>query len=185
MNDRTYNVETGIFRFYFWVKDGWYGTNISDELPQKFKNYSRYFYPWAAQESINGAFWLPLLEKAYAKLHQNYDRLTAGWGEETLRILTGMPTTTIHHATDLEVTSKLLKYWASKNYPMTNGCCKNGERWNGLISGHAYSLLDVKDGTDAEGNQITLAKVRNPWANEHYTGPWSDVSDLWTDDLQE
>ena len=29
MNDRQYNEETGIFRFYFWVKDGWYGVNIS------------------------------------------------------------------------------------------------------------------------------------------------------------
>ena len=32
MNDKKYNP-SGIFRFYFWVKDGWYGINVSDELP--------------------------------------------------------------------------------------------------------------------------------------------------------
>ena len=32
MQDREYN-ENGIFRFYFWIKDGWYGVNVNDELP--------------------------------------------------------------------------------------------------------------------------------------------------------
>lgn len=35
---------------------------------------------------------MPILEKAYAKLDQNYDRLVAGNGDEALRALTGMPT---------------------------------------------------------------------------------------------
>ena len=39
--------------------------------------------------------------------------------------------------------------------------------------------------TDSSGNiEYTLAKVRNPWANEHYTGPWSDGSDMWNDDYK-
>lgn len=35
---------------------------------------------------------MPLLEKAFAKLDQNYERLAGGWGYEALRTLTGMPT---------------------------------------------------------------------------------------------
>jgi len=40
-----------------------------------------------------GAWWMPLLEKAYAKLDQNYERIISGNGLEALRTLTGMPTT--------------------------------------------------------------------------------------------
>lgn len=34
---------------------------------------------------------MPLLEKAFAKIHMNYDRLSSGAGIEGLRALTGMP----------------------------------------------------------------------------------------------
>jgi hypothetical protein len=39
---------------------------------------------------------MPLLEKAYAKLDQNYDRIIGGIGLEGLRTLTGMPGVIIH-----------------------------------------------------------------------------------------
>ena len=30
----------------------------------------------------------------------------------------------------------------------------------------------------------TLVQVRNPWSTENYVGPWSDKSDMWTDDYK-
>lgn len=72
------------------------------------------------------------------------------------------------------------KYFASKNFPMTSGCCHNGGV-HGLISGHAYSLLDIKELKDSKGNvQHTIAKMRNPWNKEHYIGPWRDDDPNWT-----
>merc|ERR1719495_2337952 len=50
----------------------------------------------------------------------------------------------------------------------------------GLISRHAYSVLDVKQlkrGT-------RLVKLRNPWGNHSWTGRWSDASSLWTPKLR-
>jgi len=41
---------------------------------------------------------MPLMEKAYAKLDQNYERIIAGMGYEGLRTLTGMPTVYLNHA---------------------------------------------------------------------------------------
>lgn len=53
--------------------------------------------PWATNPSKQGAWWMPLLEKAYAKLNQNYDRIIAGSVDEGLRSLTGMPVISIYH----------------------------------------------------------------------------------------
>lgn len=129
---------------------------------------------------------MPLLEKAYAKLDQNYDRIVAGWGQEGLRTLTGMPTTNI--ALGLDKKDKLLpmhKHFADKNYPMTSGCCQGGGKY-GLISGHAYSLLDVRELMDSSGSPVvTLAKMRNPWNQEHYNGPWRDDDPRWTPEYKE
>lgn len=121
---------------------------------------------------------MPLLEKAYAKLDQNYERIIGGMGYEGLRTLTGMPTYYISHGkgSDKAGSWKTLKALAGKNFPMTTPCCHNGGKY-GLVSGHAYTLLDVlalSDGTK-------LAKVRNPWSSERYNGPWSDSSSKWTE----
>mgnify|MGYP001036233403 CR=1 FL=1 len=56
--------------------------------------------------------------------------------------------------------------------------------WNNLVNGHAFTVLGgheiTKDGKPYE----KLVKIRNPWASEMYTGPWSDKSDLWTEDFK-
>lgn len=142
MQDRVTNPK-GIYRFYFWIKNGWYGINIDDRLPVR--SWGRGYKPWATDKSSNGAWWMPLLEKAYAKLDQNYDRIIAGNGMEGLRTLTGMPTIDIRNKkTDIDKLKPIHSHWARKNYPMTTGCCYSGGVY-GLVSGHAYSLLDIKD----------------------------------------
>lgn len=54
--------------------------------------------PVNARPSLGGGWWLPLLEKAYAKVNVNYENLDYGDGRsgvEALRALTGMPVTQI------------------------------------------------------------------------------------------
>lgn len=75
------------------------------------------------------------------------------------------------------------KHWAEKDYPMTSGCCLNGGVY-GLITGHAYSLLDIKDITH-NGDDVTIIKMRNPWNSEKYKGPWRDNDPNWTPALKE
>lgn len=55
----------------------------------------------------------------------------------------------------------------------------NEESKNGIILGHAYSLLDVY-----EIQGIRLLKLRNPWGQGDWTGDWCPTSDKWTDDLR-
>jgi hypothetical protein len=44
-----------------------------------------------AKTSPDGGWWLPLLEKAYAKVNINYERLGLGWMSEAVKVLTGAP----------------------------------------------------------------------------------------------
>ena len=77
---------------------------------------------------------------------------------------------------------KIHKYLAGKNMPSTTACCKGGSKW-GLVTGHAYSLLDIKE-VNSGGKKLVLAKVRNPWNREKYTGPYRDSDPVWTDALK-
>merc|ERR1711991_34156 len=54
----------------------------------------------------------------------------------------------------------------------------------GIMSGHAYSLLDVAKITDDKGKDWKLCKVRNPWGGFEWNGDWSDESPLWTPRLK-
>ena len=54
-----------------------------------------------------------------------------------------------------------------------------------MVGGHAYTTLGALKTKDAQGNDLMLLKVRNPWGSEDYEGPYGDKSDLWTDALRQ
>ena len=51
----------------------------------------------------------------------------------------------------------------------------------GLISGHAYSVIDTCEVTGSDGKVANIVSVRNPWGSGEWLGDWSDNSELWTD----
>uniref|UniRef100_A0A3Q4HTR5 Calpain catalytic domain-containing protein n=1 Tax=Neolamprologus brichardi TaxID=32507 RepID=A0A3Q4HTR5_NEOBR len=73
----------GCFHFCFWQQGHWTEVTIDDRLPciNSSLCFSRCHSPTA--------FWVALLEKAYAKLHGSYERLWAGQVSEALVDLTG------------------------------------------------------------------------------------------------
>eukprot|EP01006_Ploeotia_vitrea_P049030 TRINITY_DN67305_c3_g2_i1.p1 TRINITY_DN67305_c3_g2~~TRINITY_DN67305_c3_g2_i1.p1 ORF type:complete len:1061 (+),score=324.79 TRINITY_DN67305_c3_g2_i1:69-3251(+) len=59
---------------------------------------------------------------------------------------------------------------------------------NGLVAGHAYTVLDIKQCPldESESDFVYLAQLRNPWGemgatnpNLEWKGQWSDTSDMW------
>jgi len=53
-------------------------------------------------------------------------------------------------------------------------------RRDGLIEGHAYTLISAREIHSEKMGLLNLVKVRNPWGNEiEWTGDWSDKSELW------
>lgn len=133
--------DAGIFRFSFYVKSELVGINIDDKLPV-IKYYGSY-YQYGSYKSDAHAWWLPLMEKAFAKFNQNYDRIQGGSGHESLRQLTNKPVFRYDHSKlngDMEEAWKVFHDLAGKNYPAVAGCCR-GAAPHGLITAHAYTLL--------------------------------------------
>ena len=54
---------------------------------------------------------------------------------------------------------------------------------NGIVLGHAYTLLSVHEITTRDG-KIWLLKIRNPWGRVEWNGDWSDKSSKWTPALK-
>ncbi len=66
----------------------------------------------------------------------------------------------------------------------------------GLVPGHAYSILKIREIKHPQKGQVKLIKLRNPWGKKEWrqlkfnkflfkkSGDWSDDSSLWTEELR-
>ncbi|KAF4977565.1 hypothetical protein FZEAL_5936 [Fusarium zealandicum] len=135
--------------------------------------------------------WLPLLEKAFAKVHGDYQALDGGWAGTAVEDLTGGVTTVVAGNRVLRKD----RLWRE----MLGSDCEDGEfvfglsasgpgddYMNGLVLRHAYSILKATEVENENGDKVRLVKIRNPWGersnNGHgeWHGPWSDGSKEWT-----
>eukprot|EP00434_Breviolum_minutum_P008990 symbB.v1.2.007919.t1/scaffold495.1/size259991/3 len=61
--------------------------------------------------------------------------------------------------------------------------CSGTKGNDGLVSGHAYSILQVRKVNDGflgiGGKDHKMIQIRNPWGTGEWKGDWSDKSDLW------
>ena len=133
--------------------------------------------------------WVMLLEKAWAKVNGSYNNIVAGNASNALSFLTGAPTITIDHKE--QSTNQIWKQiltadqshfimCASAGKP---GVSQNEYKQSGLISSHAYSLLQAKE-VNSQGMKERLLQIRNPWGSQEWIGDWSDSSPLWTPELK-
>lgn len=181
------NEECGVYGFVFYRDGEWIWTVIDDNLYltySDFDTYSDRYDPTGAKEAKykknnqtgsealyfascadENETWLPLLEKAYAKVHGDYDSIAGGFSGEAVEDLTGGVTTKI--LTDrilsrerlwkelLEVNKEFL---FSASSPGAFGGDSDARR--GLALSHAYSVLKVVDAKDEAGKNHRLVLIR-------------------------
>ncbi|KAF4546552.1 Calpain family cysteine protease [Lasiodiplodia theobromae] len=134
--------------------------------------------------------WLPLLEKAYAKIHGDYDAIAGGFPGEGVEDMTGGVTTTIdtNKILDKDVLwEELLN--VNKDFIFAIGtpgsAGGDSDTRSGLAYQHAYSVLKAVEEEDQNGKKFRLVRIRNPWGRRNWmgegewNGPWSDGSKEW------
>ena len=95
--------------------------------------------PITANKGPTGAWWMPLLEKAFAKRFQHYSNINGGQPREALRTFLGMPTIKYRtNVMDSEEVLKTIEEGGKNKYVMTAAIVKSQ---CGLYAPHAYTLL--------------------------------------------
>ncbi len=165
---------------------------VDDRIPCKQKDGKVIF---AACKDPN-ELWVPLMEKAYAKLHGNYGSLIGGYSHHALSDMTGYCPKLVtlkpgypgfnENLTKEEVWDLLLQYesWGCLMGTSIQSDPKQShkieaEAGMGLHMGHAYSFLGVgtiKD-DDAAGGEVQLVRLRNPWGHGEWEGAYGDRTD--------
>jgi hypothetical protein len=131
--------------------------------------------------------WAMLLEKAYAKAYGNFQRIVGGDPVYALRDLTGAPYLRLTDELQADPSGSWSKIWnANKKGHVITCYTKSAQTVEeksstGIVSGHAYSLIDCQEVVDSRGRQARIVQIRNPWGKFEWTGDWSDSSPLWTE----
>jgi len=83
-----------------------------------------------------------------------------------------------------------------KRYTQTKALCAASSHPNadqksrivsrGIVTSHAYSILDARDAVTGAtmgmgGTKWRLVRLRNPWGRKEWNGAWSDRSKIWDD----
>uniref|UniRef100_A0A8C4QZ91 Calpain 9 n=1 Tax=Eptatretus burgeri TaxID=7764 RepID=A0A8C4QZ91_EPTBU len=64
------------------------------------------------------------------------------------------------------------------HFQITNAQDSEARTSTGLVKGHAYSITGI-DTVDLRGQKLQLVRIRNPWGEVEWNGPWSDRSSEW------
>jgi hypothetical protein len=188
-----YDVDVGVYGIRFCVNGEWTYVIVDDWMPVDYNGELMYAKCKDPQE-----VWVPLLEKAFCKLHTCYEMCDGGEAPEALNCFFGGVTGKIQvkktHRQNPKKFFKLLKHGRDKGWLLTTsfvaqpgakaeGAGKCGEDMLpcGLVGGHAYSVLKI-----AEVNGHQLIQCRNPWGSGEWTGMWSDKNEYgeWTDKIK-
>ena len=136
--------------------------------------------------------WLPLLEKAYAKVYGGYKSIEGGHFADTLRELTGadVEVVQIGGSTNTE------QLWNKLQQSLNTDCLLGGvvrETILGLQQGEEQPILDhtcnilnaVEVLHPSDGSKHRIVQIRVVSGQVNWTGLWSYQSRIWTAELRE
>ncbi|KAG6834302.1 hypothetical protein H0H93_010602, partial [Arthromyces matolae] len=186
--------EAGVYGFIFFRDDVWVTVIVDDfeelqpESQALFHNNKNSYGAlvtngkslYFARSGTENETWVPLIEKAYAKFYGSYAALEGGQAGEAIEDLTGFIQSVMKDIRKFEDfwTKELLNgtevplFGCSLSTTLEN---ETHERVDGLLRGHAYSILRA---VEHKGKRFVV--IRNPWGTGEWRGPWSDGSKEWS-----
>ncbi|KAF6759437.1 hypothetical protein DFP72DRAFT_885181 [Ephemerocybe angulata] len=205
-----HDEKIGVYGFIFFKDNAWVTVVIDDMLytrvpkyeelkshEQELYHYDKDIYNksarkggkslYFAKSGETGETWVPLIEKAYAKLHGNYSHIVNGDVCDAIEDITGGVSTVLQSKDILDVDRFWKEELLQANKDRLFGCSfksLDGNRTQqyganilvqGLFGDHAYSVLRA---VEVKGKRFVV--VRNPWGKSEWTGRWSDGSKEWT-----
>ncbi|KAJ6456269.1 hypothetical protein C8R47DRAFT_1203667, partial [Mycena vitilis] len=210
--------EVGVYGFVFWRDMRWVSVVVDDLLYTSIPKYEELSlaekalfqnekdrYNASARKGTKvlyfgksgsaGETWVPLVEKAYAKLHGDYGSLYGGYTSEGVEDLTGGVSSFIQCKDILSKDDFWNNELVHANQDRVFSCAfqclsptRNGNfnaTINGLWGNHAYSVLRTAEYTGKSGIKKRFLVLRNPHGHAEWNGPWSDGSKEWTPEWME
>eukprot|EP00741_Cyanophora_paradoxa_P011297 tig00020554_g10912.t1 len=174
----------------FYKDEFWHRVLIDDRIPCRTADRQ----PIYASCKDPNELWVPLIEKAYAKLHGCYENLEGGICNQGVKDLTGGYPETIDlqeispaQARDGPLWPLLLERFAEGSlmgcsHSVYDAAAREAAGEFGLLKGHAYGILEVRE-VKRGSDPVRLLRIRNPWGCREWLGPWSDGSKEWTPQL--
>ncbi|XP_054578723.1 calpain-10 isoform X5 [Eptesicus fuscus] len=181
--DQTYR---GSFTCRVWQFGRWVEVTIDDRLPCLA---GRLCFSRCQREDV---FWLPLLEKVYAKVHGSYEHLWAGQVADALVDLTGglaerwnlKNLASSSSQQDGSGSSELKTCWQllSLKERCLISCSVFSPRAGARELGefHAFIVSDLRELRGQAGQSILLLRIQNPWGRRCWQGPWREGGEGWT-----
>jgi len=173
-----HDISVGVYGVLFFKSGGWEWVLVDDIVP--IITIGAVPCPLYAKSSgQEPELWPMILEKAYAKMHHNWDCIDGGWPREALGDLTGG----LERHIDLRIQDREITFEQYQGFvadPLVVCSCMRGDDIKsegfGLYHGHAYSVIAARKTSDG----CCFLRVRNPWGNSaEWTGRYSDKSPEW------
>ena len=140
----------------------------------------------------SGNIWPIIIEKTWAKCNKTYENIISGNATECLEFLTPAPVDTFEHGEQdndylLDNINEALdnKYIVLADTNINENTNIEKLANLGLITNHAYQIIDTADVKNPNGDDIHLLKIKNLLGNNEWTGDWSDNSLKWTQEAMD
>nr|XP_006138507.1 calpain-10 isoform X3 [Pelodiscus sinensis] len=181
--DETY---TGCFTCQIWQFGHWVEVTIDDRLPSLG---GKLCFSQCQREDV---FWLPLLEKVYAKVHGSYEQLWAGQVADALVDLTGglaerWTLTDPGRSMERERTGRVLEKMVFRRLMNLKERCmiscsvlSSRQGASELGEFHAFIVIDMLHLSRVSGKEIILLRIRNPWGRRCWKGHWREGGQGWS-----
>ncbi|XP_064241568.1 calpain-10 isoform X4 [Passer domesticus] len=175
----------GCFTCRVWQFGHWVEVTIDDRLPCLG---GKLCFSQCQTEDL---FWLPLLEKAYAKVHGSYEQLWAGQVADALVDLTGGiaerwtlkgPGKNVEKGkTGMVLEKAMFRRLMNLKEQCVISCSVLNSRQGASELGefHAFIVIDTLNLSEVSGKEIFLLRIRNPWGRRCWKGPWCEGGQGW------